>query len=263
MRKWEEVFGGNRSVGLNSSPQGCTWIEKGHSVRRIVIIALSVMLALVVAMPMVSGKPATTEQKPSPPPGQLKKLTAEQTNWAFSTNPSPLEGGYTNTAQCDGEYVEGVFFLAAELGLPPGSQVERICTVPADTPIQFPVFNYICSAAFDTIQEPDDPKPYHTKCAEPYIDAHADPPSTFFATLDGQNLTLQRIASGQFWWTIPEDASFGIPAGTYRAAQDGLWVYLEEGLAPGEHTIVFKGSFEDTPGGNFEGTEVTYHLTAV
>jgi hypothetical protein len=41
-------------------------------------------------------------------------------------------------------------------------------------------------------------------------------------------------------------------------------VYLEEGLTPGEpHTIVFKGSFKDTPGGAFEGTEVTYHLTAV
>jgi hypothetical protein len=237
-------------------------------VRRIVIIALSVMLALVVAMPMVSGKPATTEQKPSPPPGQLKKLTAEQTNWAFSTNPSPLEGGYTNTAQCDGEYAEGVFFLAAEFGLPPGSQVERICTVPADTPILFPVFNYICSAAFDTIQDPDDPKPYHTKCATPTFEAYADRPSTFFATLDGQPLTLQRIASGQFWWTIPDfpedpDNFLGIPPGTYRAAQDGLWVYLEEGLAPGEHTIVFKGSFKDTPSGNYEGTEVTYILTAV
>jgi hypothetical protein len=80
-----------------------------------------------------------------------------------------------------------------------------------------------------------------------------------------QELTLQRIASGQFWWTIAiEDAPFGVPTGTYRSASDGLWVYLEEGLTPGEpHTIVFKGSFKDTPGGAFEGTEVTNHLTAV
>jgi hypothetical protein len=263
MRKWEEVFGGNRSVGLNSSPQGCTWIEKGHSVRRIVLITLSVMLALVVAMPMVSANPATTEQNPSPPPGQLKKLTAEWWNWAFSTSPSPLEGSYTGGTQCEGEYVEGVFFLAgAAFGSPP--TVERTCTVPADTPILFPVFNVVCSAAFDPLQEVDDPKPYHKKCAKPFIDDFADPPSTFLATLNGQDLTLQRIASGQFWWTIPiEDAPFGVPTGTYRAASDGLWVYLEEGLAPGEHTIVFKGSFEDTPGGDFEGTEVTYHLTAV
>jgi hypothetical protein len=231
--------------------------------KRAIVLALSVILALVVAMPMVSGKPATTEQKPSPPPGQLKKLTAEQTNWAFSTNPSPLEGGYTNTAQCDGEYVEGVFFLAAEFGLPPGSQVERICTVPADTPILFPVFNVVCSAAFDTIQEPDDPKPYHTKCAEPAINDYTDPPTTLFATLDGQELTLRRIASGQFWWTVPEDAPFGIPSGTYRSASDGLWVYLEEGLTPGGHEIVFGGSFKNTPVGDFEGTQVTYRLTAV
>jgi hypothetical protein len=232
-------------------------------VRRIVVIVLSVILALVVAMPMVSGKPTTTEQKPSPPPGQLKKLTAEWSNWAFSTSPSPLEGSYTGGTQCEGEYVEGVFFLAgAAFGSPP--TVERTCTVPADTPILFPVFNVVCSAAFDPLQEVDDPKPYHKKCAKPFIDDFADPPSTFLATLNGQDLTLQRIASGQFWWTIPiEDAPFGVPTGTYRAASDGLWVYLEEGLAPGEHTIVFKGSFKDTPGGDFEGTEVTYHLTAV
>jgi hypothetical protein len=222
-----------------------------------------ILMALVVAIPMTSGKTASAEQNPSPPPGQLKKLTAEWWNWAFSTSPSPLEGSYTGGTQCEGEYVEGVFFLAgATFGSPP--TVERTCTVPADTPILFPVFNVVCSAAFDPLQEVDDPKPYHKKCAKPFVDDSVDPPSTFSATLNGQDLTLQRIASGQFWWTIPiEDAPFGVPTGTYRAGSDGLWVYLEEGLAPGEHTIVFKGSFEDTPLGDFEGTEVTYHLTAV
>jgi hypothetical protein len=198
------------------------------------------MLALVVTMPIAFGQTASTSKKPSPPPGQLKKLTAEWWNWAFSTSPSPLEGSYTGGTQCEGEYVEGLFFLAGA-PLPGPDTVERTRTVPADTPILFPVFNVVCSAAFDPIQEVDDPKPYHKKCAKPFIDEFADPPSTFFATLDGQDLTIRRIASGQFWWTIAiGDAPFGVPTGTYRSASDGLWVYLEEGLTPGEHTIVFK-----------------------
>jgi hypothetical protein len=229
-------------------------------VRRIVVIALSVILALVVTMPMAFGQPPSTSKKPSTPPGQLKKLTAEWWNWGFSMSPSPLEGDYTNTPQCDGEYVEGVFFLAGAGGSDP---VERTCTVPANTPILFPVSNVICSAAFDTIQEVDDPKPYHTKCAEPYTTDTIEPPSTWYATLDGQDLEQQRIASGQFWWTITHaNNPFGVPTGTYRAATDGLWVYLEEGLTPGEHDFVFGGTYVDTPFGTFEGARVTYHLTA-
>src|SRR5918994_3223764 len=104
--------------------------------RRIVVIALSVILALVVAIPMASGKPAPTEKKPSPP-GQLKKnlpdLTAEWWNWAISTNPSPLEGSYTDTdpdgsIKCDGNFVDGVFFLSGSLATDPET---RTCTVPA------------------------------------------------------------------------------------------------------------------------------------
>jgi hypothetical protein len=228
-------------------------------VRRIVIIALSVMLALVVAMPMVSGKPTTTEQKPSPP-GQLKKnlpdLTAEWWNWVASINPSPLQGTYTSPdPRCEGEYVEGVFFLAGSLATDP---VTRTCTVPAHTPILFSPFNYICSAAFDPIQEPDDLPPYDT-CAKKNAQAVIDSSSGFYARVDGKDANQQRIASGLFQWTIPEDALGleGLEAGTYPAAQDGLWVYLGKGLKRGEHTIEFG------PLGTFEGADITYKLTAV
>ena len=227
--------------------------------RRIVIIALSVMLALVVAMPMVSGKPTTTEQKPSPPPGQLKKnlpdLTAEWWNWAASTNPSPLVGGepeYTD-AQCNGEYVEGVFFLAGSLATEPET---RTCTVPAHTPILFSPFNYICSAALDPLPFPDDVPPYDT-CAKENAQAVIDSSSGFYARVDGKDANQQRIASGLFQWTIPVDNFLGVPAGTYEAAQDGLWVYLGKGLKRGEHTIEFG------PLGTFEGADITYKLTAV
>ena len=39
-------------------------------------------------------------------------------------------------------------------------------------------------------------------------------------------------------------------------------MYLKHGLKPGEHTIVFGGTYADTPFGSHEGARVTYHLTA-
>ena len=155
--------------------------------RRIVVIALSVILALVVAIPMASGR-------------DLGDLTADWWNWALQ-KPSPLEGSYNGGPKCDGNYVKGVFFLAgAALGAPP--KVERTCTVPANKPIFFPVVNVICSKAFTGHQPKPDPKPYDKKCAEPTTDDVIDPPSKFFATLDGKDLKQQRIASGIFQWTI-------------------------------------------------------------
>ena len=213
------------------------------------MIALSVILALVVAIPMASGR-------------DLGDLTADWWNWALQ-KPSPLEGSYNGGAKCDGSYVKGVFFLAgAALGAPP--KVERTCTVPANKPIFFPVVNVICSKAFTGHQPKPDPKPYDKKCAEPITDKTIDPPSKFFATLDGKDLKQQRIASGIFQWTIEgKNNPFGLDPGTYPAASDGLWVYLKDGLKPGKHTIKFGGTFKNTPFGNFEGTHVTYHLKAV
>ena len=228
------------------------------------MIALSVMLALVVAIPMASGNPTTTAKKPAPSPNpNLADLTAEWWNWGASMNPSPLEGSYANTPQCNGEYVAGVFFLAGAGGSDP---VTRTCTVPANTPIFFPVSNVVCSEAFGVAgQDPPDPQPYDTACVEPITDDVIDPPSKWNATLDGKKLkNQQRIASGLFDWTIafPNNPFTGFVPGVYESASDGLWVYLEEGLTPGEHTIVFGGRYKHTPFGDFTGARVTYHLTA-
>ena len=177
-------------------------------------------------------------------------------------NPSPLDGSYTNTAQCEGEYVEGVFFLAGAGG---SKKVDRTCTVPADMPIFFPVSNVVCSEAFGVAgQNPPDPEPYDTACVEPATTDTIEPPSKWSATLNKQDLEQQRIASGLFDWTIvfPNNPFPEFVPGTYESASDGLWVYLEEGLPAGEHTIVFGGKYKDTPFGHFKGARVTYHLTA-
>jgi hypothetical protein len=175
-------------------------------------------------------------------------------------DPSPLEGEYSSPdPRCNGEYVKGVFFLAGAAFDPLMPSVERICTVPAHTPILFSPFNYLCSAAFDPIQEPDDQPPYD-ECASNNANLVIESPSNFYARVDGKDANQQRIASGVFQWTIAVNNALGIAglnAGTYPAAQDGLWVFLGKGLKRGEHTIEFG------PLGDFQGAHITYKLTAV
>ena len=216
--------------------------------KRAIVVALSVILALVVAAPIASGQSSSQSQN-------LGQLTVAQSNWAFSTSPSPLEGSYEGGAQCNGE-VDGVFFLAGALE---GSRVDRTCTVPANMPILFSPFNYLCSNEVF----PTDPVPLDTACATPITSSVIDPPSSFYARVDGMDANQQRIASGLFQWTIAVDnPRVGVQAGTYEAAQDGLWVYLENGLNKGKHTVQFGGTFKDTLLGDFKGTKVTYKLTA-
>jgi len=131
--------------------------------------------------------------------------------------------------------------------------------VPAGVPIFFPNVNVICSAAW-----PTDPKPYD-KCATRLTSETIDPPTTLYAKVDGKDVDRERIASGLFDWMIKSpDNALGLPTGTYKAGSDGLWVFLKDGPKKGEHTVEFGGSFKDTPWDppDFEGTQVTYNLTA-
>ena len=222
-------------------------------VKRAIVMAISVILALMVAAPMASGKTASPSQT------NLGALTGDWWNWAASQDPSPLEGSYEGGAQCDGEYVDGVFFLAGTTG----GDASRTCTVPADTPILFPVFNVVCSEAYGAAgQDPPDPTPYDTACAKPLTDFYLANGDTY-ATLDGRKLKTRRIASGLFDWNIQfENNPFypgGLPVGTWESASDGIWVYLPAGLDPGEYTLEFGGEFFD--GG--VSLNITYDLIVV
>jgi hypothetical protein len=237
-------------------------------VKRAIVLALSVILAIVVAAPIASGKQASMGKS-------IGAFSDNWWNWAFenSTATSPLVGDYSGVEQCDG-FQEGnktgVWFLAGEFALEGDletgfvGEATRNCTVPADTPIFFPVFNSTCGEA-PTVEQPDgtftgDPKPY-TKCAKDFLDQGlegADP----FATIEGTDLPITdlpitRAGSGLFTWEIPtDDNPQGLPKGSYKTATDGLWVYLPEGLAPGNYTIKFGGSYF---GGGLV-LDITYNL---
>ncbi len=229
-------------------------------------MALSVTLTLLVAAPIASGQPASTNQGTG-------AITDNWWNWAFEnpTATSPLLGDYSDGERCDGFQKgneTGAWFLAGQFALEGDintgfvGQAKRTCTVPADTPILFPVFNSICGAA-PTVEQPDgtftgDPKPY-TGCATNTVnDALAE--SEYFATINGKDLPITRAASGDFTWIIPsDDNAFGLPKGRYKSATEGLWVYLPDGLAPGNYTLRFGGSFY----GGFFVLDITYKLKVV
>jgi hypothetical protein len=77
-----------------------------------------------------------------------------------------------------------------------------------------------------------------------------------YATLDGEDLKIRRLATGPFTLILPEDNIFGLPAGPYehRAISDGLWVYLPQGLEPGDYTVQFGGDLGDF------SVNITYEL---
>jgi len=107
-------------------------------VRRIVVIALSVILALVMALPMASGKTqATADQGQSIGKKILGELGARWWEWAAeepkATNPQIGPDG------CEGPFAlkgREVFFLS---GTQSGEPVTRECTVPRKTWLFFPI----------------------------------------------------------------------------------------------------------------------------
>jgi hypothetical protein len=208
--------------------------------KRALVMAISVILALAVAAPIASGK------KPPSQPQDVNALTEQWWTWALAV-PSPLEGDYKAGRKCKGEFVEGVFFLAGTQG----GEATRTCTVPADTALFFPVLN-----SFIT----DDEEAYPEGPTNFVDTALAN--GEFSATLDGEDLEIIRIATGPFTLTVPKPNIFKAPPGPYTAVSDGLWVYLPQGLEPGEYTLQFGGTSVTAEGEPFS-LDVTYNLKVV
>jgi hypothetical protein len=218
-------------------------------VKRAIVMAISVILALAVAAPIASGQPANQGK-------DLKALTEAWWTWALAV-PSPMQGDYSSPdPRCEGDFVDGVFFLA---GTSPLVQTEgdatRTCTVPADTALFFPAINAFCTEDEDT----------YPQCARGPVNTALANGETF-ATLDGEDLKIRRLATGPFTLILPEPNIFGVPGGPYehRAISDGLWVYLPQGLEPREdpYTLQFGGTSVDAFGEPFS-VNVTYELTVV
>ena len=228
--------------------------------RRIVVLALGVLLALGLAAPMASAQVGQGAKAS----GKAGELAADWWQWALSepTATNPLVGSYEGGPQCDGRPLGDVpgkkWFLAGSFD---GSAVERTCTMPVGTQLFFPVGNVVF-----LITEPGETEEIARDYVNDFMDAVlADPEFSMVVTVDGREVKSKRIVradSPLFTATLPEDNLFsaccGLPAGEYDAVADGLWAALPP-LPPGEHTIHFEIS---APSLGFS-QDNTYHLTVV
>jgi hypothetical protein len=237
-------------------------------VRRIVVIALSVMLALVMAIPIASGKPALTNNKQT-----LGKLGAEWWTRVFEepVPTNPLFGSYTHESpKCEGSTTfakRKVFFL---FGTTNGKEVTRKCTVSRKAWIFFPVVNSV------DVEHPGDlSEAKMRKLVNDQIDQFLRG-STIFVTVDGKRVPVSkkknRADTPFFRVTLPKNNIFGgppaAPAGKYKAVADGVWVLLPP-LKKGKHTITFGGTFPNAdldpnePGPEGFSQNNTYRLKVV
>jgi hypothetical protein len=136
-----------------------------------------------------------------------------------------------------------VYFLAGQFADPDVSAVVEI-TIPAGSPLFFPIINAECS-----LFEPD---PFHgddetemRACAN----EHIDNTSGHFAVIDGRpvNLDAHRFESPLFvWGPLPANNIFGDPGaeGVVSPAVDAGYYLLLAPLSVGQHVIEFGATFD-------------------
>jgi len=150
---------------------------------------------------------------------------------------------------------KGVVFLAGVFAEEP-AVVE--VTIPAGTPLFFPIINSECSEF--------EPPPFHgdneeelRDCANLIIDNTSD----LFAVIDGRpvrNLAAYRTQSPLFiWGPLPANNIVGGPAGTTSPSVDAGVYLLLAPLSVGKHVIAYGGTF----GGQLSGSINTKYIITV
>ena len=225
-----------------------------HGRRRVTLSALSVTLALALAMvcgagvagannaphrPSLSASGAASTPAVAPPRASLTAL------W-WSTYAS-IPATEDPAARCDLGIDKVVF-----LGATSGGVVRRSCTLAAGTSILVPLINAECSGPGDG-QTPAE----WSACAKALADDFI-PRYLRINRVAVGDLSRLRVASQPFWLAPVSNNIFGLPAVAGGAVSDGYWALIGP-LAPGTYDISFSGSY---PPAHFR-TDVTYHLTVV
>src|SRR5215213_7832688 len=176
-------------------------------VKRIIIMALGVLLALALATPMALAKVG----QGAAASGKAAELAVAWTQWAYSkpVGVNPQIGSYEGGPKCDGTPVSPTqgktWFLA---GTNDGSVVTRTCTMPVGTKLFFPVVSVVGFPFPNT----NETKESERAAAIAFIDAVlADPKFSMLVTVDGKMVKSNRIVratSGSptryFTLTLPE-----------------------------------------------------------
>jgi hypothetical protein len=228
-------------------------------VKRAIVMAISVVLALTLAMPMALGQVGQDAQASGEVDaqalGKVGQLGAAWWQWALSkpVATNPLLGSYKGGPKCNGRPVTDTpgkgkrWFLGGSVAQEP---VTRTCTAPVRRQFFFPAVNVVI------IPSPGDTDKELRQQANAALNAQlrgADVKVRVDGRLVGDKRRL-RSATPFFTARVPQNGL--LAPGSYRLVAAGLWVKVGP-LPLGKHTIRSKVS-----GGNFD-QDITYNLTVV
>ena len=181
-----------------------------------------------------------------PPTGQYRGHTYGEWEaaWWQAMFATPVSADHPFVSGQPLEGPKGVLFLAGLFADPEEPAVVEI-TIPAGSPLFFPIVNSECSI-FELDPFHGDDEDEMRACAN----EHVDNTSGRFAVIDGQpvNLDAFRFESPLFaWGPLPEDNIFGDPGaeGVVSPAVDAGYYLLLAPLSVGEHVIEFGATFDE------------------
>lgn len=153
--------------------------------------------------------------------------------WALSV-PVSVNPVLDNTGQYAHKNQKGpVWFLAGTIG-DENKVAHRICKIPKERSILFPVINYLRTYEAGLKTDVD---------LANHVQRDIDDIVVNEALLDGREVSIFRVKSEPqvFHLMVREENELGIPVGTSIAAADGYWVFIKS-LNVGEHEIYFHGA---------------------
>jgi hypothetical protein len=222
------------------------------------VLVLAVALSLHEILPKVAAQKQDASGSIFPPGSKpygksFGEWSANWWQWAVASPSDKNPMTDTSGKICQEGQGGPAWFLAGTMG----GAANRVCSVPSDKAIVFPVQTAECSSAeypqYKT--EPD-----LLRCAKDQIDKV----SSLDVVIDGKkvpDLRKYRAQSPLFGLTLPNNNVFGKSAGPTKAVSDGYWLILSP-LSPGSHDIRFSGTMVDFTSAapiNY-ATAVTYHL---
>ena len=183
--------------------------------------------------------------------GSYDEWSARWWRWALSIpeRGHPIADG--TGARCGVKQKGNVWFLAGTFGGP----ATRTCTIPAGKAFFFPIINIVFLDRDGVGVKPQ-------RLLAP-AQAAMDGITSLELSVDGKairKLGRYRADSSGFRVTVVDGNFLRQSGGRYIGATDGYWVLLSP-LAPGKHTIHFRGVTETNNAGAIFETEVTYRLT--
>jgi len=214
-------------------------------------ISIAFLIPQIVLSTYAQGNSSVVYSKESAPFGvPYKDWIARWWQWDVGIPSSQHPRDNYTAEKCTVNQNGSVWFLPDILT----GKENRPCTIPEGKAIMVPLLTGECDTSDPASQSDADIRQCSTA---------GDEYGAISATLDGQkieNLDSYRTASDFFNITIAKDNIFDIPAGTYRGAADGFFVFLKP-LSVGDHELHIKTSVTNptSPSYNY-ASEAIYDL---